>query len=307
MLIYNQEINNYIFDLEHFDVKYFEGEYFEVFKKFISDKNCYGLYRDDDTWNVIDKILIKSSITLIPINYTDYESPFHPILEMDLKILQTMFFTERQANVIRAHSIHLSTLLFTNDQSELDRSKLPDCYINSPETLELFFTGKLRGYFNELLTCNYNFELGTINTFNLSHALNNDIKTKLISGGRYFTSADTRFHIHPLTKKILAFKDGLGEGIGNQLSTILRSNLSFVKKHQGDFNLITSVPAKPESIDRISILLNNENLAEFRQFVDCNILYVNSSYKQQKDAGDWDSRAANVNGVFSIKKKLAAM
>lgn len=91
MLIYNQEINNYIFDLEHFDVKYFEGEYFEVFKKFISDKNCYGLYRDDDTWNVIDKILIKSSITLIPINYTDYESPFHPILEMDLKILQTMF------------------------------------------------------------------------------------------------------------------------------------------------------------------------------------------------------------------------
>lgn len=84
--------------------------------------------------------------------------------------------------MIRAHSIHLSTLLFTNDQSELDRSKLPDCYINSPETLELFFTGKLRGYFNELLTCNYNFELGTINTFNLSHALNNDIKTKLISG-----------------------------------------------------------------------------------------------------------------------------
>ncbi|RJS59180.1 ComF family protein [Bacillus sp. PK3_68] len=307
MLIYNQGIEHIFFDLDHISRDYFQkSDYFVPFNNYLQHTQFYALYSQEEIWDIFTDGLNGEFLSYIqPIKYRFPKSIFSVIKELEVNALQSLLVTGNLDNIYSAHTFHLNSMYFRNKDVRAERTKLPDCVVDSVSDLEGYLNGRSDGYLNENKACDSEINSGKIYLENLYHPLDNGISSKLYTAGRYFTSADPRSYLHPLTGKILNFKEGDKVNIGKNLAGIVKINLDYISKKAGRINFITSVPAKPGKTDRIKLILENDEVANYASEIDCDILSVLRDYKPQKEAKGWDKRAENVNGVFSTNKKVS--
>lgn len=309
MIIYNQGIKYVFLDLECISNEYLQNSnYVLPFEKYLTNVQFYALYTQDEKWHSFISALNGEVLTHIePIKYTFPKSVFSSIKDLGINILEVLFITSNPNNIHLAHGYHLNTMYFLDRESNvpLERTKLPDCVVGSVSVLDQYLSGQSDGYYNENRACDPNSLNGRMYNADLHHPLNNGITARLYSGGRYFTSGDPRSYLHPLTGKILNFKDGTKVNIGTDLSKIVKINMDYIEKKAKDIDFITSVPAKPGKTDRIKIILENDVMVKYKSKILCDILSVPNDYDQQKKAGGWDNRAQNVNGVFKVNKKIS--
>ncbi|MCL5972251.1 MAG: hypothetical protein M1499_06795 [Firmicutes bacterium] len=73
--------------------------------------------------------------------------------------------------------------------------------------------------------------------------------------GRYFAKNDPRADVHLLTKRLLFLKTWQQGAIDPSLIHIMRESLAIIEHNASHFTMITAIPPKPRSPDRLGTLL----------------------------------------------------
>ncbi len=126
--------------------------------------------------------------------------------------------------------------------------------------------GNILGYASEVITAPTDCRIAPIGNKNLlmyDWIENPETGTKDYHGGRYFSQKDSRHDLHPLSLRIIDSKKNPRQAAS------FKHTFAFLIRvaTQGNFDLITHVPAKPGERDRfVPFLSGIENYAELQEF-----------------------------------------
>jgi predicted amidophosphoribosyltransferase len=304
MFIIEKDIIKVFIDVDNLNSEYIsDTTYLEDIWRATTNITFHLYSRSEKKMNKFNSLLYIDSLFRVPINNS--QEMFQSINEQTEDPFNTLFLSSSSDNIHEANGYLLNTMfLGSSFYSDQYRGKLADIGVNELGQIKDVFTKVVAGNFNERFMFTGNFR-GYISKFKLSNPYFPDLDVKLFCGGRYFKAADIRSKIHPLTRMLLDYKNGERVALGTKLSLLLSRNLTFVETNEGTIDLITSVPARPGKIDRLKNVLNYPQMKQYSEKMDAQILTVNEDYPSQKEAGNWENRASNVNGVFRVNKKLS--
>lgn len=127
---------------------------------------------------------------------------------------------------------------------------------------------------------------------------NYDAQAVLWATGRYIAKDDIRAEVHLLTQRILALKKWKTGSVDPALIQITKDSIRRIEQTQGAFTLITAVPPKPHSSDRMAQLLQSALPHDTRVTPDLIRLAKPKINKQAQLARP--ARKDNVQGAYVI-------
>lgn len=140
-------------------------------------------------------------------------------------------------------------------------------------------------------------------TDQLTYAFDSNINVDLIYAGRYFRFNDPRAYAHRLTQLLLHLKKNKPyaiSAIGNSMNYIL----DILNQEGLDFDIITVVPSRPNTVNRLGNVLNSNLKREYLSKRKLNLLYTKKNYESQKKITTFAEKANNVKDVFGYKEKI---
>ncbi|WP_020374971.1 ComF family protein [Sulfobacillus thermosulfidooxidans] len=115
--------------------------------------------------------------------------------------------------------------------------------------------------------------------------------------GRYFAKNDPRSDIHLLTKRLLLLKSWRQGVIDPALIHIMRESLAIIEHNSPHFTMITAIPPKPRSPDRLGTLLRQAFPEDTR--VHTSLIHITRPMEKQSQLGR-TARKDNVAGAYRL-------
>ncbi|QXJ39565.1 DNA utilization protein GntX [Parageobacillus caldoxylosilyticus] len=300
MFLQCNDIRLFIIDLENIEPRY-DSILTEAPKEISFYINC----EDNDRCEYFRKR--RSNVQFWQSNHTDEK--FVPMMDFPIVLhdtifepYETVFLTGNLNDVQYATKECISTILLNTVNGEVDRNKLPDFEVQTPEQLKEIFTNKRKGFFHEMVINNES-GIGNFKLLTLRHQLFLNYTAKLVVGGRFFVDGDHRCYSHPLTQMIRLFKYGNKNTFG-KLARVIKSSLDIIQSNIKEIDIITHVPAKPSKVDYLEALLKEQTFKDYSTKIRSDILKAKRDYAPQKNAGSWMSRAYNVHDEFDVISRV---
>ncbi len=158
-----------------------------------------------------------------------------------------LLITDKDKDVIDAGLCHVRVVFVGTSYTQDD---LPDAWCS---TMQALTTWQAHQFLGELRSGDLD-STGGLLVLGL-HPSNYDAAATLWGTGRYFAKNDPRSEVHLFTKRLLSLKNWQQGPVDNALIRIMRASVAIMEHDTSHFTMMTSIPPKRGSPDRLGALL----------------------------------------------------
>lgn len=200
-----------------------------------------------------------------------------------------LLITDQEKDIIDAAWCHVRVVFVG---TAITQQVLPDAWCSITQALT---TWQHHQFLGELRSEDLN-STGGLLVFGLRPS--NYVATATLWGaGRYFAKNDPRSAVHLLTKRLLLLKDWQKGMIDPALIKLMRESLPIIEHDSAQFTMITAIPPKRRSPDRLGTLLRQAFPGDKR--VNTSLVRIAGPIEKQSPLGR-TARKDNVVGAYHL-------